>query len=226
MAYFNRAFIDFFKGLAANNNSEWFNANRKTYTKEVKEPFQALVHDTAKAIGAYAPKVAKLEVKNAMFRINRDTRFSKDKMPYKLHMGAVVSPFGRKDMQYPGLYMHLSIDTCHIGGGMYMPSKENLERIRQHLIHDPKGVEAALNAPDFKSCYGGLAEAEKNKILPREFKEFGDRHPLLYNKQFYYMSDHPGEETILRDDLLDLLVQHDRAALKLNGWFKDALGLD
>ena len=223
MAYFDNDFISFFKGLAAKNTKDYFDANRKIYIKKVKEPFQSLIMDAAAALSKYDPKMKELQLKNAMFRINRDIRFSKDKSLYKLHMGAVISPYGRKDMQYPGLYLHLGIGDTHMGGGMYMPDKDNLAKIRQAIIKDSKGLEKALNTKEFKRLYGNLAEADKNKILPKPFKEYGDDHPLLFNKQFYYMAHYEDENFALREDLLDVLVDHYAAGHELNQWFKKAL---
>lgn len=223
MAYFNQAFIDFFKGLAANNHKDWFDENRKTYEKEVKKPFYQLVADTIAEVGKYDEKVAELQVKNAVFRINRDIRFSKDKTPYNLHVSAAISPEGRKGMEYPGMYIHLNLETCQFGGGCYMPSKESLASIRNYIIAHPKEVETALNDKDFVAVFGGLQPSDKNKILPKEFKEFGDKHPLLFNKQFYYMADHPGKETILRDDLLPFIMKHYKASQVWNDVLKKAM---
>lgn len=223
MSYFSPKFIDFFKGLAANNHKDYFDENRKLYTNEVKKPFQQLILDVQKDLGEYDSKINNMELKNSMFRINRDIRFSKDKTPYNLHVSAVVSPYGRKDMQYPGLYMHLSIDECHFGGGMYMPTKENLHKIREAIIQDRKGFEKAMNDKSFKKVYGSLASSDVNKILPKEFKEYGEQYPELFNKQFYYMAKHEGETTILREDLKHFIVQHYQAAQVWDNWFKQAL---
>ena len=158
MRYFNQSFIDFFKGLAANNSKEYFDEHRKTYEKEVKKPFHKLLLDLKDELAKHDPNIAKLELKNALFRINRDIRFSKDKSPYNLHVSAVVSPYGRKDMQYPGLYIQLSIDECHFGGGMYMPDKDNLLKIRKHIGENPKAIDKLLKEPKFKKVYGGFGK--------------------------------------------------------------------
>lgn len=225
MSYFSPKFIDFFKGLAAKNHKDYFDEHRKTYIKEVKEPFQALVADTAAEIGKIDPEVKKLQLKNAIFRINRDIRFSKDKTPYNLHVSAAVSPSGRKDMQYPGLYMHLSLDEAHFGGGIYVPSKENLVKIRQHIVDDYKGFQKALNDKAFKKRFDGFREGEMNKVLPKEFKEYGEQYPELFRKQFFYMASHDGQETIMRPDLLEFVVDHYKAGLVWDKWFKKALGI-
>ena len=222
MSYFNSEFISFFKGLAANNNKEYFDANRKIYTKQVKEPFQALILDVRDELAKTDKAFKELELKNALFRINRDIRFSKDKTPYNLHVSAVVSPKGRKDMQELGLYVHLSIDKCFFGGGMYQPEKENLERIRQSILHDASSFKSALNEKNFKSVYGGLAQSEVNKVLPKELKEIAAAVPEIYNKQYYYMAEYEGQKTILRDDLLPFIVSHYTAAKSFNAWLRSA----
>ncbi|HNR54889.1 MAG TPA: DUF2461 family protein, partial [Flavobacteriales bacterium] len=84
MAWFTNDFNDFFKDLAKNNNKEWFDANRKRYEASVKEPFTAFVAEAIKRIGKH-DKAVRIEPKEAIFRINRDIRFSKDKTPYKLN---------------------------------------------------------------------------------------------------------------------------------------------
>jgi uncharacterized protein (TIGR02453 family) len=224
MAYFNQDFVDFFKGLAANNHKDYFDQNRKVYLKQVKEPFYQLVADCIEEIGKIDSKVKGLEVKNSVFRINRDIRFSKDKTPYNLHVSAAIGPNGRKNMEYPGLYLHLNIDQCHFGGGCYQPSKENLSRMRQFIIDHPKKVDAALKDSAFKKVYGALADGDKNKVLPKEFKAYGEEYPLLYNKQFYYMTKHnDGDKVILKDDLLPFIIDHYKAGQSWNKVLKTVL---
>lgn len=224
MAYFNQAFIDFFKGLAANNNKDWFDENRKTYHKEVKDPFYQLVADVIERLAQHDDKLGSLQVKNAVFRINRDIRFSKDKTPYNLHISAAISPTGRKDMEYPGLYLHLNIDQCHFGGGCYMPSKPNLAKIRQFIVDQPQKIEEALTDKTFRKVYSELQPGEKNKILPKDFKAYGEQQPLLFNKQFFAMADYEGESTVLRPDLLDFIESHYVALKPLNTVLKEAIG--
>ena len=157
-----------------------------------------------------------------MFRINRDIRFAKDKTPYNVHVSAGISPTG-KNMEYPGMYLHLNIDTSHFGGGCYMPSKENLHKMRQFIIDHPTDVQNALANKAFTQTFKTLEPGEKNKILPKEFKSFGEKQPLLFNKQFYYMADYPGEATILRKDLLSFIVNHYKAGSSWNELLKRAM---
>ena len=101
MAYFTKDFIDFFKELAANNKKEWFDSNRQRYEKSVKQPFAEFVQEMIDRIQPDGPAVY-ISTKDAIFRINRDIRFSNDKTPYKTYMAALVSAKGKKDKGTPG----------------------------------------------------------------------------------------------------------------------------
>ncbi|MBI1305153.1 MAG: TIGR02453 family protein [Bacteroidetes bacterium] len=214
--YFNSQFTDFFKGLAAHNDRDWFQANKKIYENEVKKPFYQLVNDLLSATNS------KIQVKDAVFRINRDIRFSKDKSPYQLHVSAIISDGGRKDMQYPGLYIQLSAHQQWIGGGMYMPDKDNLLKIRKAIIADPKKFQKLIDDKNFASVYGTI-KGDKNKILPKELKGLADDNPWVYNKQFYFMAEYEDENLPCREDLLPFILQHYKASEKLNRYFADII---
>jgi uncharacterized protein (TIGR02453 family) len=213
--YFNQEFIDFFKELTVNNHKDWFDANRKRYLKFVKEPFYDLVADLITEAKKIDSSI-NIPVKNAVFRINRDVRFSKDKSPYNLHLSAIISGGGRKNMQIPGFFCRFSIGECSFGGGHYMPDKENLMAIRKKIANDPKAFEKLLKEKSFVKVFGGLSESEKNKILPKELKPYGQDLPILFNKQFFYMKDYDGEEILLRDDLLHFVMDHFKAGEGMN----------
>lgn len=214
--YFTPQFANFFKGLAAHNDRDWFNDNRKIYEKEVKKPFQALTADLLEATNS------KALVKDCVFRINRDIRFSKDKTPYQLHVSCIISDGGRKDMQIPGLYLHLSAEEHHIGGGMYMPEKENLMKIRQAIIHNPKQFEKLVNNAGFTNIFGEL-KGEKNKILPKELKGLADDNPWVFFKQFYFMKEYHDEKLTLKPDLLSFILEHHRIGKELNNYFAEII---
>ncbi|MBO6517093.1 MAG: DUF2461 domain-containing protein [Bacteroidia bacterium] len=215
-AYFNQAFVDFFKGLAANNERDWFHDNKKVYEKEVKQPFNQLVNDLIDRTGA------DLLAKNAVFRINRDIRFSKDKSPYKLHVGANISDGGRKNMGIPGLYVHMSAEEQWIGGGMYMPDKDSLLKIRNAIIDNPAKWESMLKNKHFKKIYDTI-QGDRNKVLPKELKERAGDNEWVYNKQFYFMAKYQDQSIPLRDDLLDFIMDHNEAGKEFNSFFKSVL---
>lgn len=218
---FTEEFLTFFKELARNNHKEWFQANKKTYEKAVKEPFYALVASVIEGVKQDDSEL-QLEVKNAVFRINRDIRFSKDKTPYKLHVAAVVSRGGRKNLGHPGIYFHLGIEKSMIGGGLYQLDKEALYKVRTAITKQPDRVNALLNDPTFKETYSEI-RGDKNKIIPKEFKPALASMPLVANKQFYFMADYEDETFLLQPNLSDIILQHYHAAKPWNEFLYEAI---
>jgi len=222
MAYFSQDYADFFKELAANNHKDWFHANKKRYEKNVKAPFEAFVADLIKAIQTHHDPDLDLTPKEAIFRINRDIRFSKNKEPYKLNRSAIISRGGRREKQIPGFYLQLGVEFLSFGGGAYQLDKEALHRVRRYMADHPEQVEALLTAPAFVQYYNTI-QGEANKRLPKEFKAVQAQLPLIANKQFYYMAHYEEvEEHLLRDDLLDWALAHYRAALDWQQFLTDA----
>jgi uncharacterized protein (TIGR02453 family) len=223
MAYFTQDFLDFFKELAANNDKDWFHANKKRYETSVKDPFKAFVQDMIDRTAAIDDRFAG-EAKDAIFRINRDIRFSKDKSPYKLQMGAVISPGGRKEgMGIPGMYLELSPAHFRFYSGLYMPEKEVLYQIREYIVKHSKELDKLVSDKVFVGKFGEL-RGEKNKVLPKEFKAAAEKQPFLFNKQFYFFSEMPAE-TILREDLADVVMEHFKASQPMRQFLTKARGL-
>ena len=100
MTYFEKDFLTFFEELAGDNTKDWFDENRARYHRVIKDPRYVFVKDLIKAMEKDDPEI-NLEVKHAVFRINRDIRFAKDKTPYKTAVSAAVGRGGRKEAQYP-----------------------------------------------------------------------------------------------------------------------------
>ncbi|MDZ4823907.1 MAG: DUF2461 domain-containing protein [Flavobacteriales bacterium] len=208
MKYFDKDFLDFFKDLAANNNRDWFQANKKRYESSVKKPFEVFATDVIKAMQK-TEKFPDIKPGNCIFRINRDIRFSKDKTPYKLNASAAVSKGGRKDVETPGMYVELGPEKFAMASGVYQPSKENLERIRKKIAKDPKKFYKLLEAPDFKKLWGEL-KGERNKILPPEFKKAAETCPYIFNKQFYYWVE-LAPSNITKDGLVETVMKYWKA---------------
>ena len=163
--------------------------------------------------------VIELEPKDCIFRINRDIRFSKDKTPYKLHASAAISKNGRKDMDNAGIYIQLDPEYTHLYSGFYYPSKEKLYQIRTNIASKPKQFEALKNDSTFKAVYGEIL-GDKNKVLPKEFKEAAQQEPLIYNKAFYYVN-RLEPETALKTNLLQTVMDHYKAAHSLNKFLSE-----
>ncbi len=110
----------FLKDLAKNNNKEWFTANKKRY-ETAKADFEAFVTDMVKNMAKFDPPIGNLEPKKCIFRIYRDTRFSKDKTPYKSNMGANFSVSPSKIHDHAGYYIHIEPGKSFLAGGAYEP---------------------------------------------------------------------------------------------------------
>ncbi len=220
MIYFEPEFNAFFRDLAANNNKAWFDENRGRYVQSVKEPFERFTTDLISALMGIEPAL-KMDAKKAIFRINRDIRFSKDKTPYKLHRGAFISPRGRKAASYPGFYIQFGPEKMRLGGGVYRPDKEGLMRIRNYIEAHRDSFSEAIYAPGFRSTFHAL-QGEANKRLPTpELNAAAQSEPLLFNKEFYFTSDYP-PDTIEQGDLVDFAVSKFEDARLIYRFLKDA----
>lgn len=221
--YFSTEFVDFFKGLAANNSKEYFDDHRSTYHKYVKDPWYAFVDQTIERLSKTEPEIAHLQTKDAVFRIHRDIRFSKDKTPYKLHLSAIFSPGGRKNMRIPGMYLQLGIGETWMGGGMYAPDKDDIQAIRTAILNNPKKFQDIINVKSFVEHFGEV-KGDVNKIIPKEFKEAAKTNKYLLNKQWYYMKEfEDGEKLIMSPDLLDQVEDHFISGKPFNDFFKAIL---
>jgi uncharacterized protein (TIGR02453 family) len=155
----------FLRELKRNNDREWFNANKDRYERELKEPALAFVEDLGYRLPAVAPHLT--ADKRSLFRIYRDTRFSKDKTPYKTHVGIYFRHARSAEADTTGLYLHLEPGHVFLGAGIWHPASPALKRIRDALVHRPEGWRAAVAAvePDWK-----LADGESLKRAPAGYR--------------------------------------------------------
>lgn len=220
MTYFTKEFSKFFTELADNNHKEWLDANRKRYEKEVKEPFSHFIEALIEKIAVQQPEM-KVKAKDCIFRINRDIRFSKDKTPYKLNRSAFISVFGKKSGDFPGFYLDFSADKLLFGGGVYMPSKEGLFKIRQEIAYNLKAFAQLYKDSKFVEYYDQI-QGDKNKILPPDFKDDALVEPLLYNKSLFFMAELSSAQ-LLSKELLSMTFEYYQVAQPINNFFSQAL---
>jgi uncharacterized protein (TIGR02453 family) len=219
MSYFSPSFIQFFNDLSKNNDTGWFNENRKIYEKEVKKPFADFTAEMISRIQKYEPDV-QIKPSDAIMRINNDIRFSKDKTPYKTHVAANISRYGKKDKSYPGFYFQLSNNKIEIYGGAYMIEPATLQNIRNYIAENLADFKSAYSDKNFKEKFGEI-EGEKQKRIPPEFKEIAEKEPLILNKQFYYNAELK-PDLLLKDELPDVLMEYYMAGKKVNDFLKTA----
>jgi len=201
-AHFGPELFDFIRELRANNSRDWFNANKARYEADVRGPmlrfisdFGPLLHGISERFEADPRKVG-----GSMFRIHRDVRFSKDKSPYKTHVGAQFRHEAGKDAHAPGFYLHLQPDEVFVGVGMWRPPTPVAHQIRAVMAEDADGWVAATRGGDFAASW--QLEGDSLKRPPRGYDK---EHPLvedLKRKDFIAVT-HLDEETVLRADFLD-----------------------
>lgn len=176
--------LQFLDDLKANNNRDWFLENKKRYDA-FKKDYQQLVADLLDAMKPLDPSLEMLEVKNCTFRINRDIRFSKDKTPYKSHLGIWLSS-GAKGLNRSGYYIHLEKGASFIAGGLYCPESEDLKKMRKEIAYFHDDLEAILGEKDFKREFGDFDRNEKDTLKnpPRGYDKAHPAIELLKLKSF------------------------------------------
>ncbi|MCU0329465.1 MAG: DUF2461 domain-containing protein [Candidatus Kapabacteria bacterium] len=207
-----RSTFAFFRDLADNNSREWFEANKARYERDARKPMLALVEALIERIRVFEPTLHQT-AKEAMFRINRDIRFSKDKSPYKTQLGAAICVAGKKAMGYPGFYIEVGANGVWVGGGSYMPNKEELATIRDVIADQGDALQAILADPAFVKAFGDL-RGERNKIVPAEYRDVVTTYPLIANKQFYYMASVP-ENVVVGANAVEAIMEYYLAARPL-----------
>lgn len=221
MAYFSEDFMQFLKDLAANNNRDWFHANKKRYESSVKQPFEHFVEEMIRQLQDSGTSID-IQPKDAIFRIYRDIRFSKDKTPYKTSASALISPKGRKDISAPGIYLELTPEHIRVYGGMYKPDKDQLMKIRKHIAKQHERFKKLIEDDDFVKYFSEI-RGEKNKIIPKELKDAASHQPLIYNKQFYFFGELSPQE-VTNPKLPELIMRFYHAGRPMMDFLHQAIG--
>ncbi|WP_119792899.1 DUF2461 domain-containing protein [Flavobacterium anhuiense] len=168
--------LQFLDDLKKNNNREWFQDNKKRY-EVFKKDYHQLVSDFLDIMKPLDPSLELLEIKDCTFRINRDIRFSKDKSPYKSHLGVWMSA-GAKGANRSGYYVHIEKGGSFIAGGFYSPDAEELKKVRKEIAFFYDDLQEILNDKNFKKEFGSLDVNENNslKSMPRGYEK---DHPAI-----------------------------------------------
>ena len=134
--YFTPALFTFLTELRLHNDREWFARNKERYVRDVRDPMLRFIADFAPTLKKLAPRLVAdpRPVGGSMFRIQRDTRFSGDKSPYKTNVAAHFRHEAGRDVHGPGLYLGLEPEDVEVGGGIWHPEAEPLRRIRTAIV--------------------------------------------------------------------------------------------
>src|ERR1700754_5124398 len=152
---FDPEFFQFLADLQDHNDREWFAANKQRYETEVLEPALAFIEDFGYRLAEISPhmRADPRRVGGSLFRIYRDTRFAKDKTPYKTHTGMHFRHAAAKDVHAPGYYLHLEPDHVYGGGGIWRPDTATAHRIREAIAAKPKQWRTATRTSPFTDVF-------------------------------------------------------------------------
>ncbi|ASW74428.1 hypothetical protein IQ37_05025 [Chryseobacterium piperi] len=176
--------FDFLKKLSKNNNRDWFNENKNLYT-ESQENVIEFLEDLIEEMADFDNDIAKIDAKKALFRIYRDTRFSKDKIPYKTNFGASLG-IG-KGSQKGGYYLHMEPGKSFLAGGIYMPESSTLKEVRKEISLYGDEFIKILNNKEFKKHFPELVQNDKLKKIPQGFEKEDPMGEYLKLKSFIVM---------------------------------------
>ena len=228
MSYFTAESLGFLRGLARHNEKTWFEAHRGDYERHVKEPMAELVREMDVRLSALAPEITG-DPKRSMFRLHRDIRFSKDKSPYKanaacwfFHKRAGSRVGSEAEEGSAGFYFHLEPGRSMIGGGLWMPPKNSLGKIREAIAEKPRVFESV--ARTLEKRFDGLDTEHMLKRMPQGFPE---THPAA--KWLKYQSFVSGrvipDARVTGPQLGRVLEQEFCALLPLVRFLNGAIGL-
>ncbi len=216
----NKIVLDFLSELKENNDRDWFQRNKKMYDT-AKAEVEQFVNSVIPGIAKFDEALKFVTAKDCMFRIFRDVRFSHDKSPYKVNMGAWMSRNGRKSAG-PGYYIHLQPGESFLAAGVYMPMPDQLKKIRSEIYYNAGEFKAILAGDEVKKYAKELSGYGKSKMAPRDFpKDFADIDLLKYK---HYTLDYPlPDEEILSEKFHDQVVKIFRAWYPFNRFLYRAL---
>jgi len=211
--------LDFLKDLEANNSREWFDQNRDRYDATRKQFLviaDKLIHD----IRQFDDEVPVLNPKDCVFRIFRDVRFSKDKLPYKSNYGCFIARGGKKS-GFAGYYLHIQPGECFLSGGIYMPPPEYLQAIRQEIYYHPKNYIDLIENKEFKTTYT-LEYSDKLKTAPKGYPKDWEYLDLIKNRN-YAFGHRVEERELFATDFMEKAIELYKIILPLNRYLNKAV---
>ena len=228
---FRPATLAFLRALRKHNDREWFEAHRPEFAREVLAPMKALIEELDVRFAALAPEYVG-DPKRSLFRIHRDVRFSKDKSPYKSHAALWIfhrAPgrgVGKEIDGGAGFYLHVEPGASLVAGGLWMPPRPSLAKVRDHLTRDLSGWERAISSPAFRRRFGALVDDEPGILLKRMPRGYAEGQPaarwLRYNSFTVHRMYTDAE--ILSPRVADRAMKDFALILPLCRWLNRALG--
>ena len=220
--YFTPALFGFLKELAANNDRAWFKANQDRYEAVVRQPSLDFITDMVEPLHSISPHFVadSRTVGGSLFRIQRDTRFSKDKTPYKLNTGMHFRHERAKDAHAPGFYINLEPGRCFMGVGLWQPESKVAYAIRHHIVDNADAWVAATRNKRFTDTFelGGDS-------LVRPPKGIDPEHPLIddLKRKSFMATTSLTQRDVTSASFMDDFLGHCKAASPMMALLCDAV---
>lgn len=200
--YFSRELFRFLDDLAANNNRPWFQENKPRYERHIKDAARTFIEDFGERLRKISPYLVADPSGNggSLFRIYRDTRFSKDKTPYKTNTGMHFRHEMAKDVHSPGFYLHLEPGACFAGVGIWRPEPKVAQKIREKIAEEPTRWKRATRSKAFTSTYELAGDS-----LKRPPKGFDPDHDLIEDlkRKDFIASTELTQKQVANDGFID-----------------------
>lgn len=206
--------LDFLSQLNENNNREWFAENKDRY-EATKAEFEQISNSLILEISKFDEEIKHVAVKDCIFRIYRDTRFSNDKTPYKTHYGVFIAAGGGRKSVRGGYYFHLEPGKCFVAAGVWCPPPEVLKALRQSVYDNIDEFREIRLQTEFSKYFSDFYQEDKLKTAPKGFpKEFPEIELL---KLKHYMVEYKLSDQILsNENFVSKVAEIFKAAHPLN----------
>ncbi len=221
--WFSSALFTFLEELRLHNDREWFERNKDRYVRDVRDPMLRFVAAVAPVLKRLAPRLVAdpRPVGGSLFRIHRDTRFSKDKTPYKTNAAASFRHAAGRDVHGPGLYVSLGPGEVEVGGGVWRPEPEPLRLIRTAIATKPAAWSRAVAAPGLgRLTWWGETLARTPKGFPKDHP-----HDAWLRRKDFAAGVELTEEDALAPDFLDRCAEAWRPVGSVMRFLAAAVGL-
>jgi len=222
--YFTPKLFAYLTDLSKNNNREWFKEHQDDYEHYVREPALEFINDFAKPLESISPHFVadSRKVGGSLFRIQRDTRFARDKTPYKENTGMQFRHTLAKDVHAPGFYLNIQPGECYMGVGIWRPETKVAYSIRERIDQDPAGWKKATRGKRFSDVFTVTGDS-----LTRPPKGYSEDHPLIVDlkRKDFNASARLNQKQVTSDDFLKVFADHCRRATPFMRFLCDAVGV-
>lgn len=219
---FSKDTFKFLKGLEKNNTKDWFEEHRNVYEDKVLQPSLSFVSEMGEELIKLAPQIVAVpKIDKSIFRIYKDVRFSKDKTPYKTHIGIFFWEGKRKKLENPGFYLQLNKSSIFLAGGFYYIPKDLLKSYRDAVVDPGKGPELRkiINRISKNAQYS--VSGDKYKRVPAGYDQDHKNADLLLYKGVHAYCEMPLPQEIYSSDFIQLCFKIFKDFAPLHKWMRE-----